>query len=90
MRPAMVTTLVQYTGKPAIARWRPEPISIDVTRQCLRRARRNRDAVAVHQTTARDGSSVHVVHVHIGPGRWHDVDYVTDIYEIPTDALTDL
>ncbi|MEU4955117.1 hypothetical protein [Streptomyces lavendulae] len=90
MRPATVTTLFKYTDKQAIARWRPEPISIDVARQCLRRARRNGHTVQVHQTTARDGSSVHVAHVHTGPGHWDAVDYVTDIYEIPTDALTDL
>ncbi|KJY29954.1 MULTISPECIES: hypothetical protein [Streptomyces] len=89
MRPVTVTTFVQYASKPGTDRWH-EPISVDVARQCLRRARRSGDTVEIRQTTARDGSSVHVAHVHIGPGRWRDVDSVTDIYEIPTDALTDL
>ncbi|MER5504165.1 hypothetical protein ABT052_02420 [Streptomyces sp. NPDC002766] len=48
------------------------------------------DAVHVYATTDRDGIPLHVGYVHYTPGYWTGVTDVVDVYEIPTDALTDL
>lgn len=60
----------------------------------IRRARRQPgkvvDAVHVYATTDRDGTSLHIGYVHYTPGYWTGVTDVIDVYEIPTDALTDL
>ncbi|WP_024760164.1 hypothetical protein [Streptomyces exfoliatus] len=90
MRPVILSSLVRYAGRDRISRWRPEPISVDVAWRCIRQAYKAADAVQVHVTTDRDGNSFHVVHVCYGPGHWDKVRLVTDIYEIPSDALTDL
>jgi len=48
------------------------------------------DAVHVYATTDRDGMPLHVGYVHYTPGYWTGVNEVVNVYEIPTDALTDL
>lgn len=48
------------------------------------------DAVHVYATTAYDGTPLHIAYVHYTPGYWTGVSDVVDVYEIPTDALTDL
>ena len=59
-------------------------------RRCVNSARRMPTDVHVYETTDRDGIALHVAHVHYHPGYWSDRDNVTEIYEIPTRALTDL
>ncbi|MCT9087333.1 hypothetical protein N4G70_00440 [Streptomyces sp. ASQP_92] len=86
-RPA--TLFTQVDGR----NYRPEPISLDAARSGIRRARASRDAVDavnVYATTDRDGTALHVAYIHHTPGRWSNVSEVIDVYEIPTDALTDL
>ncbi|MBV1947052.1 hypothetical protein [Streptomyces sp. BV129] len=60
----------------------------------IRRARNQSgkvvDAVHVYATTDRDGTPLHIGYVHYTPGYWSGVSDVIDVYEIPTDALTDL
>ncbi|MFD9629336.1 hypothetical protein [Streptomyces violascens] len=60
----------------------------------IRRARRQPktivDAVHAYATTDRDGIPLHIAYVHYTPGFWTGVADVIDVYEIPTDALTDL
>lgn len=60
----------------------------------VRAARRNRhkafDAVNVYETTDRDGAGLIVAYVHYQPGTYDDVSDYFDLYEIPTQALTDL
>ncbi|MDX3077309.1 hypothetical protein [Streptomyces sp. MI02-7b] len=48
------------------------------------------DAVHVYATSDRDGTPLHIGYVHYTPGYWTGVTDVIDVYEIPTDALTDL
>ncbi|MFE0137758.1 hypothetical protein ACFWY6_40305 [Streptomyces sp. NPDC059037] len=48
------------------------------------------DAVHVYATTDRVGTALHVAYIHYTPGFWSNVDDVIDVYEIPTDTLTDL
>ncbi|WP_326711662.1 hypothetical protein OG758_22750 [Streptomyces sp. NBC_01474] len=48
------------------------------------------DAVHVYATTDREGTPLHIGYVHYTPGYWTGVADVIDVYEIPTDALTDL
>ncbi|WP_327431745.1 hypothetical protein [Streptomyces sp. NBC_01236] len=48
------------------------------------------DTVHVYATTDRDGTPLHVGYVHYAPGYWSRVADVINVYEIPTDALTDL
>lgn len=74
-------------------RYRPEPISLDAALAGIRKARRSPkavDTVNVYAFTGRDGTALHVAYVHFIPGRWSGVNDVIDIYEIPTDASTDL
>lgn len=66
-----------------------EPINVTTARSAIRKSRPNAD-VHIYVTTDRTGTAVHVVHVHFHPGFWTDVQDVTDIYEIPTDALLTL
>ncbi|WP_327291477.1 hypothetical protein [Streptomyces sp. NBC_01198] len=60
----------------------------------VRAARRNRhktfDAVNVYTTTDRTGAGLIVAYVHYRPGFYDGVTDYADVYEIPTDALTDL
>ncbi|MFE0275698.1 hypothetical protein ACFWZY_26905 [Streptomyces sp. NPDC058992] len=90
MRPVLLHTPMRRTGVTRTVAYRPKRLTVDTARQVIRRARRSAAVVRVNETTDREGSSVHVAHVRFGPGRWSDVDSVTDIYEIPTQALTDL
>ncbi|MGW7691016.1 hypothetical protein ACWGMA_19425 [Streptomyces asiaticus] len=83
-------TLVRYTGKPHTLTCRPERLTVHTARACVSRGRRTAEAVHVYETTDRDGTRFHVVHVYFGSGHWTGVDFVTDIYEIPTEALTAL
>ncbi|MET9597445.1 hypothetical protein [Streptomyces sp. NPDC006459] len=74
-------------------KYRPEPITVIAVLSHIRNARkspRNVDVVNVYAFTGRDGIPLHVVYIHHAPGRWHGVDDVIDVYEIPTAALTDL
>ncbi|QDO42568.1 hypothetical protein FNV62_34595 [Streptomyces sp. RLB3-17] len=48
------------------------------------------DAVHVYATSAYDGTPLHVGYVRYTPGYWTGVNEVINVYEIPTDALTDL
>ncbi|RSS79492.1 hypothetical protein [Streptomyces sp. WAC06614] len=90
MRPVTVYSLALRTGESRIIRWRPEAITTFTARQCIRRGRRNDATVSVYETCDRNGVALHVAHVHYGPGHYSGADFVTDIYEIPTAALTDL
>ncbi|MFE2758503.1 hypothetical protein [Streptomyces halstedii] len=90
MHPVTLNSLVHYTRENRTGYLRPERITVDTARRCIRRGRKSADAVHVYETTDRDGNGVHVAHVHFGPGHWGNVHFVTDIYEIPTQALTDL
>ena len=60
----------------------------------VRAARRNRhkifDAVNVYTTTDRTGAGLIVAYVHYRPGFYDGVTDYADLYEIPTEALTDL
>lgn len=60
----------------------------------VRAARRNRyrafDAVNVYDTTDRTGAGLIVAYVHYQPGTFDGVTDFADLYEIPTEALTDL
>ncbi|UUN28577.1 hypothetical protein [Streptomyces sp. FIT100] len=90
MRPVLLHTLMRRTDDTRTVAYRPERLRVDTARQIIRRARRSAAVVRVFETTDRDGNNVHVAHVQFGRDRWRDVDSVTDIYEIPTKALTDL
>ncbi|UUN28207.1 hypothetical protein [Streptomyces sp. FIT100] len=90
MRPVLLHTLMRRTTDVRTVAYRPERLTVDTARQIIRRARRSAAVVRVYETTDRDGNNIHLAHVHFGPGRWNDVDSVTDIYEIPTQALTAL
>ncbi|MEU6405548.1 hypothetical protein [Streptomyces sp. NPDC046985] len=61
---------------------------------CIRSARKQTGkavaAVHVYATADRDGTALHIGYVHYTPGHWSGVDDAADVYEIPTDALTDL
>lgn len=60
----------------------------------VRAARRNRnkafDAVNVYETTDRTGAGLILAYVHYQPGTYDGVNDFADLYEIPTEALTDL
>jgi hypothetical protein len=59
----------------------------------IRAARRNRkafDAVHVYETTDRTGAGLIVAYIHYQPGTFDGVTDFADLYEIPTQALTDL
>ncbi|QCX79107.1 hypothetical protein C9F11_27525 [Streptomyces sp. YIM 121038] len=88
MRPVTLHTIIRHTGQNRAVVCRPERLSADTARACIRRGRRGRANVRVFETTDRTGTAVHIVHIHFGPGRWRDIDAVTDIYEVPTAALT--
>ncbi|MCX5273753.1 hypothetical protein [Streptomyces virginiae] len=90
MRPVTLHTLMHHTGQARTVKWRPERLSTDTARRLIRRGRRNNAAVRVYATTDRDGTPMHVAYVEFGPGLYDNVDAVTDIYEIPTEALTSL
>ncbi|WP_405636588.1 hypothetical protein OHB53_35305 [Streptomyces sp. NBC_00056] len=70
----------------------PEFLSADTVRGLIRRARKNTgvEAVHVYECTDRTGTPLHIAYVRFAQGRWSNVTDVTDIYEIPTAALTDL
>ncbi|WP_327168807.1 hypothetical protein [Streptomyces subrutilus] len=90
MRPVTFHTLVRYRGNEFTSRWCPEQLSVDTARRCIGRGRRAAATVHVYETTDRDGHSLHVAYLHFGPGIWDNADFLTDIYEIPTEALTSL
>ncbi|MEU6755416.1 hypothetical protein [Streptomyces sp. NPDC046685] len=90
MRPVTLYSLLRRTGQSHTARWRPEAISADTARRLIRRGRRSKAAISLYETTDRQGVALHVAHVHFGPELYDGADFVTDIYEIPTAALTDL
>ncbi|WP_412076720.1 hypothetical protein ACLF6K_15870 [Streptomyces xanthophaeus] len=90
MQPVTLHTLMRHTGQARTVKWRPEHLSVDTARRLIRRGRRGNAAVRVYATTDRDGTPLHVAYVHFGPGLYDNVDAVTDIYEIPTEALTAL
>ncbi|NEA59501.1 hypothetical protein G3I60_36410 [Streptomyces sp. SID13666] len=90
MRPVTFNSLVRYTGSNRTGHWRPERMTVDTALQCIRRGRRGAATVHVYETTDRDGNSVHLAYVHFGTGRWSNAEFVTDIYEIPSVALTDI
>ncbi|MER0446594.1 hypothetical protein ABR738_18850 [Streptomyces sp. Edi4] len=72
---------------------RPEPISLYAALTGIRKARKSPttvDAVNVYAFTDRNGTPLHVAYIHHTPGRWSNVAEVIDVYEIPTDLLTDL
>ncbi|MFB8123168.1 hypothetical protein ACFVG1_22155 [Streptomyces bacillaris] len=89
-RPVQLTSLVHYTGRDHQTTYLPEAVTVDITRQCIRRARFHGATVTLHPTTDRTGDAVQLAHVHYGPGHWSNTDAVTDIYEIPVNALLDL
>jgi hypothetical protein len=76
-----------YPETPAIGERR---ISIRDARSGINAARRSKADVHVYETVDRDGTPMHVAYAHYGPGTWDNVAYSTEIYEIPTAALTDL
>ncbi|MFD7237623.1 hypothetical protein ACFWAT_20235 [Streptomyces syringium] len=90
MRPVTLHTLMRHTGQTTALRWRPEQVTTTTARQLIRRGRRANAAVHVYETTDRDGTPLHIAHVQFGPGLYDNVEAVTDIYEIPTEALTSL
>ncbi|MEU4727138.1 hypothetical protein [Streptomyces sp. NPDC023588] len=90
MRPATLHTLMRHTGRTDTVRWRPERLTTSTARQLIRRGRRANAAVHIYETTDRDGTPIHIAHVQFGPGLYDNVESVTDIYEIPTAALTAL
>ncbi|MGR8009239.1 hypothetical protein [Streptomyces hypolithicus] len=89
-RPVTLHTLMQRTGDTRTARCSPQRLRIDTARTAIRHSRSEAVAVHVYETTDRDGNGVHVAYAHFAPGRFDCVDSETDIYEIPTNALTDL
>ncbi|MFE3578915.1 hypothetical protein [Streptomyces vinaceus] len=90
MRPVTLYSLMHRTGETRTAQWRPERLSTHTARSCIRRGRRNAATVNVYETTDRQGTALHVAYVHHGSDLYEGVDFVTDIYEIPTAALTEL
>ncbi|MFJ2185931.1 hypothetical protein ACIOJG_35600 [Streptomyces anulatus] len=87
VRPA--TLFTQVDGR----NFHPEPIALHAALSGIRKARKSPkavDAVNVYAFTSRDGSALHVAYVHYTRGHWSNVDDVFDVYEIPTNALTDL
>ncbi|MER6782719.1 MULTISPECIES: hypothetical protein [unclassified Streptomyces] len=88
-RTATYYSLMRRTGETRVIRWRPELVSVDTVWRLIKRYRRANAAVSVHETTDRDGVPLHVVHVEHGP-IYEATDCCTDIFEIPTAALTDL
>ncbi|WP_371644037.1 hypothetical protein OG974_20835 [Streptomyces sp. NBC_00597] len=90
MPPVTLHTLMSRTGQTHTVRWRPERVTASTARQLIRRGRRANAAVHVYETTDRAGTALHIAHVHFGPELYDGVDFVTDIYEIPTEALTSL
>lgn len=76
-----------YPAAPAIGARR---ISIRDARAGINTARRSQANVHVYETTDRDGTPTHIAYAHHGPGTWDNVDHATEIYEIPTAALTAL
>ncbi|MFE9931800.1 hypothetical protein [Streptomyces sp. NPDC005533] len=90
MRPVSLHTLMRRTGQTSPVCWRPEQLTTTTARQLIRRGRRANAAVHIYETTDRDGTALHIAYVQFGPGLYDNVDSVTDIYEIPTEALTSL
>ncbi|MFD6873192.1 MULTISPECIES: hypothetical protein [unclassified Streptomyces] len=89
MRSSTLYSLMRRNGETQVIKWQPEPVSVDTVWRLLKRYRRANAAVSVHETTDRQGTPLHVVHVHHGP-IYDATDFCTDIFEIPTAALTDL
>ncbi|MGP3687416.1 hypothetical protein ACTVZO_22400 [Streptomyces sp. IBSNAI002] len=90
MKSVALYSLMLRTGAEHLTKWRPERISVDIARQCIRRGRRSNATVNVYETTDREGTALHVAYVHYGPELYDGADFVTDIYEMPTAALTAL
>ncbi|MFD6229876.1 hypothetical protein ACFWFZ_23820 [Streptomyces sp. NPDC060232] len=90
MRPVTLYSLMRRTGETRTLRWRPEAVSTDTARRLIRRGRRSTAIVNVYETTDREGTALHIAHVHFGSELYDGADFVTDIYEIPTEALTTL
>ncbi|WP_328982220.1 hypothetical protein OG258_34510 [Streptomyces mirabilis] len=70
-----------------------EPITLIAALSGIHRARNSPEAVDtvyVYPCTDRAGTALHVVYVHFVPNHWSGSADVIDVYEIPTDALTEL
>jgi hypothetical protein len=72
----------------------PQPIAALEAAIAVRAARRDAhkkfQAVNVYQTTDRTGAPVIVAYIHYQPGTWDNVTDYAHVFEIPTNALTDL
>ncbi|MFB7410982.1 hypothetical protein ACFCZ2_27760 [Streptomyces sp. NPDC056202] len=90
MRPATLYRLSRRSDADHTGRWRPERVTVHTARVSISGARKTADTVHVYETTDRDGTSLHVAHVHYGPGHWDNGAFMTEIYEIPTTALLDI
>ncbi|WP_329368510.1 hypothetical protein OG896_23920 [Streptomyces sp. NBC_00669] len=91
--PRVAMTHAVSTDGPSALRYAGHPMTAIDAAVTVRAARRNRhqmfDAVHVYATTDRTGAPLIVAYVHYRTGFWYANDYF-DVYEIPTDALTDL
>jgi hypothetical protein len=76
--------------------WQTQPHALAALEAAVavRAGRRNRyqafDAVHVYDTTYRTGAGPIVAYVHYQPGTFDGVADFADLYEIPTEALTNL
>ncbi|MDT0347541.1 hypothetical protein [Streptomyces litchfieldiae] len=89
---AVLHTITKFSGGgyPAGVACGKRSISIRDARAGINAARKYKADVQVHETTDRDGTPLHVAYAHYGPGTWDNAAFSTEIYEIPTAALTDL
>ncbi|MFE7596924.1 hypothetical protein [Streptomyces sp. NPDC057494] len=90
MRPVTLHRLSRRSDADRTGHWRPVRLTVHTARVSISAARKTADTVHVFETTDRDGISLHVAHVHLGPEHWSNGGFVTEIYVIPTAALTDL
>ncbi|KOG20004.1 MULTISPECIES: hypothetical protein [Streptomyces] len=90
MRPVTLYRLSRRSGTDRTGHHRPERLTVHTARGCIGAARKGVDTVHVYETTDRDGNSLHIAHVHQSFSYWNSGAFITEIYVIPTDALTDL
>ncbi|MFB7517439.1 hypothetical protein [Streptomyces sp. NPDC056144] len=90
MRPVTLYSLARRSDAAPIGHYSPQRLTIHTARVTISAARKTATSVHVYETTDRDGIAFHIGYVHYGPERWDNGSFITDIYVIPTAALTDL
>ncbi|MFE4656768.1 hypothetical protein ACFRFJ_08740 [Streptomyces hydrogenans] len=90
MRPVTLYRLARRSDADRTGHYRPERLTVHTARGCISAARKGVETVHVYETTDRDGNSLHIAHVHNSFRYWNNGAFITEIYEIPTAALTDI